>query len=89
MATTPERLPSEVARHVLEALEPLVGRFTARKAVELVAQQCGAGLDTLEAPHVPEICEHLRPMLRTLLGATTTDNVLATIVAPYRSTSGS
>jgi hypothetical protein len=83
MAASPTRPESAVARHVLEVLDPLVGRFTARKATELVAQQCGATLDSLRPQDVPDLCDRLRPMLRTLLGKATAESVLANIARPF------
>jgi hypothetical protein len=72
-----------VSQHVLEVLEPLLGRFTARKAVELATQQCGATVETLVPADVPCVCERLHPMLRTLVGAATATEVLEAIARPF------
>jgi hypothetical protein len=69
---------------MMRALDPLLGRFTARQAVMLAASQCGAEIETLGPESLERACEHLRPMLRTLLGAATAREVLDAIAAPYR-----
>jgi hypothetical protein len=73
----------QVSQHVLAVLEPLLGRFTARKALELAAEQCERTLEGLGAGDVACVCERLHPMLRTLLGAATASEVLAAIAAPF------
>jgi hypothetical protein len=65
-----------VATQVQELLTPTIGKFTARKAVELVAQKCALDPDQLDASHENTICETLRPMLRTLVGGATAERVL-------------
>jgi hypothetical protein len=72
-----------VSRHVLGVLEPLLGRFTARKALELAADQCGGNVESLEPAAIACICERLHPMLRTLVGAATASEVLDAIASPY------
>ena len=79
---------SSVSRHILGVLDPLLGRFTARRALELAAGQCGATLDSLGAATIEGVCDGLRPMLRTLIGAGATAEVLAAIARPYRSEGG-
>lgn len=79
----------QVSQHVLDVLEPLLGRFTARKAMELAAQQCGATPATLGAADIGCVCERLHPMLRTLVGAATATEVLAAIVRPFAAQEGS
>jgi hypothetical protein len=79
-----EQGASELARHMMSVLDPLLGRFTARQAVMLAASQCGVELETLGPESLERACEQLRPMLRTLLGAATAREVLEAIAAPYR-----
>lgn len=76
---------SAVSRHILDVLDPLLGRFTARRALELVTGQCGATPDGLDVEMLERVCEGLRPMLRTLVGAGATTEVLDAIARPYRS----
>ena len=75
---------SELARHMMNVLDPFLGRFTARQAVMLAASQCGATLETLGPASLGAACDQLRPMLRTLLGAATAREVLEAIAAPDR-----
>lgn len=70
---------SPTTRRVIAALEPLLGRFTARKAVELSATQCGTTLVDLDSRSIADLCERLRPVLRTLLGAPAAGEVLSKI----------
>ena len=79
-----EQGASELAQHMMNVLDPFLGRFTARQAVMLAASQCGASLETLALESLERACEQLRPMLRTLLGAATTREVLEAIARPYR-----
>jgi hypothetical protein len=76
--------PSLMSRHIVEVLEPLLGPHTARRAAELAAEHCGVTAATLAPEHFDAVCERLRPMLRTLLGATVTDRVLHSIARPFR-----
>lgn len=70
---------SPMSSEVIELLEPLLGRFTARKAVELAVEQCGTTLATFGPDAVSCVRERLRPVLRTLLGAQTAATILAAI----------
>lgn len=72
---------SPMSREVIELLEPLLGRFTARKAVEIAAEQCGTTLEDFEAVSTACVCERLRPVLRTLLGAQKASSLLRSIAA--------
>jgi hypothetical protein len=67
---SPSPPPPEAA---VRLLEPLIGKMTARKAVELA---CRSGED------LTSVVEGLRPMLRTLLGSATAEHVLAQLAAP-------
>lgn len=70
---------SPMTRVVVSVLEPLLGRFTARKAVELAAEQCETSVEALAPSDAQCLGERLRPVLRTLLGAPTAAEVLQTI----------
>lgn len=70
---------SPLSREVIALLEPLLGRFTSRKAVQLAVEQCGTSLEALDAPSVECVCARLRPVLRTLLGAPTASRLLEQI----------
>jgi hypothetical protein len=72
-----------VSGRVLAVLEPLLGRFTARKALELAAEQCDSTLEALAPADIDCVCARLQPMLRTLVGAATASEVLEAIAAPF------
>lgn len=78
MADTPTS-DSPLTRGVIAVLEPLLGRFTSRKAVQLAVEQCGTSLEALDARSVECVCARLRPVLRTLLGAPTAGRLLEQI----------
>jgi hypothetical protein len=84
MAERYEHPPSLLSRHIVEVLDPLLGPFTARRAAELAAEHCGVTPAALGPDQLDAVCDRLRPMLRTLLGATVTDRVLHSIGRPFR-----
>jgi len=71
--------PEHLSKTVTTVLEPLLGRFTASKALDLAAKRCGRPANELESTDLPLVIDTLRPMLRTLLGAPTTRRVLEEI----------
>lgn len=66
-----QRLPVEAA--VLEVLEPLLGRFTARRALALACPP------NMTEPNIDAVLTRLRPMLRTLLGAAAAEHALKVV----------
>lgn len=70
---------ARVADIVVGVLAPRIGKFTARKALDLVAARAGTEAEHLGVDHADAIHDALRPMLRTLLGGPTADRVLAEI----------
>ena len=64
-------LPVEAA--VLEVLEPLLGRFTARRALSLACPK------TMTDPNIDAVLARLQPMLRTLLGAAAAEHALKVV----------
>lgn len=66
----------EFHKTVIQFLEPTLGKLTARKAVELVAKRQGKKPEQLRRTDIEKVCAGLRPMLRTLLGAATTQQIL-------------
>ncbi|MEZ4380656.1 MAG: hypothetical protein R3A79_04885 [Nannocystaceae bacterium] len=67
---------AEFHKTVIEFLEPTLGKLTARKALELVAKRIKKEPEQLRASDIDKVCDGLRPMLRTLLGAATTQQLL-------------
>ncbi|MCB9703400.1 MAG: hypothetical protein H6711_16025 [Myxococcales bacterium] len=67
---------AEFHKTVIEFLEPTLGKLTARKAIELVASRQGKKPEQLRPGDIDKVCDGLRPMLRTLLGAATTQQLL-------------
>jgi hypothetical protein len=73
------RIPAEV---IAEGLAIHLGPSTARTAVRTFATRAlGHPAEELSVQEAPRLLEALRPMLRTLLGATPADAVLASIRA--------
>jgi len=66
----------EFHKTVIEFLEPTLGKLTSRKAIELVAKRQGMKPEQLRRADIETVCAGLRPMLRTLLGAATTQQIL-------------
>lgn len=69
--------PSPMAQTAIELLTPRIGKFTARKAIEIAANASRVSVSELEAQHQEIVVETLRPMLRTLLGGPTTERLLS------------
>ena len=69
----PTRPPAEV---IADALTVHLGPSTARTAVRTFASRAGLSVEALSPADAPRLLEALRPMLRTLLGATPADDVL-------------
>ena len=67
---------AEFNKTVIEFLEPTLGKLTARKAIELVASRQGKKPEELSPRDLDRVCDGLRPMLRTLLGAATAQQIL-------------
>ncbi|HRI07362.1 MAG TPA: hypothetical protein PKW35_06075 [Nannocystaceae bacterium] len=72
---------AEFSKTVIDFLEPTLGKLTARKAIELVATRNGVKPEDLSARDIDKVCDGLRPMLRTLLGAATTQQILGDLRA--------
>ncbi|MBK8264267.1 MAG: hypothetical protein IPK80_23370 [Nannocystis sp.] len=72
---------AEFSKTVIEFLEPTLGKLTARKALELVATRNGVRPEQLRESDIDKVCDGLRPMLRTLLGAATTQQLLGDLRA--------
>jgi hypothetical protein len=53
---------------VFEVLSPLLGRFTALKAIEIACQRAKLQPEAVGTKDIAELVLGLRPMLRTLLG---------------------
>ncbi|HOX43608.1 MAG TPA: hypothetical protein PK668_08420 [Myxococcota bacterium] len=53
---------------IFDVLSPLLGKFTAQKAVEIACQRIKKTPAELTIADLPEVLAGLRPMLRTLLG---------------------
>ncbi len=59
---------SNLNQVIFEVLSPLLGKFTAQKAVEIACQRARKDPAELTPADLPEVIAGLRPMLRTLLG---------------------
>jgi len=66
---------SQLSRVVHEVLTPLLGRHTARKALELACQKSGTAVARLGDAELPVVIDNLMPMLRTLLGEQVAERV--------------
>lgn len=73
---------SVVADKVLNALTPLLGRHTARRALVMVCKRAHKDVQTLSSEDLPVAYRTLRPMLRTLIGKEVTVRVLSDLGAP-------
>jgi len=73
---------SVVADKVLNALTPLLGRHTARRALVMVCKRAQKDVHTLSSEDLPVAYRTLRPMLRTLIGKEVTVRVLSDLGAP-------
>lgn len=65
--TTPPALPA-VADSLIRALEPSMGRFMARRAVDVAASRIGKEGGSLEWADLDPLTFHLRRILSGLLG---------------------
>jgi hypothetical protein len=70
---------NRIFESVYEILKPLLGKLSARKAIELACQKSSKPIDSLVPGDVDDLCDGLRPMLRTLLGNQTASQVLTEI----------
>ena len=61
-------LSNPLLQTVFEVLSPLLGRFTALKAIEIACQRSNLKPDGVGVKDIAELLIGLRPMLRTLLG---------------------
>ena len=72
---------ADFSKTVTDFLEPTLGKLTARKALELVATRHGMKPEDLRPADIDKVCDGLRPMLRTLLGAATAQQILTDLRA--------
>jgi hypothetical protein len=68
---------SSVSERVAARLAPYIGQFNARMWIKSVARrELGLSPDDLTAAHVGPLLGGLRPFLQTLVGRTTTEELL-------------
>ncbi len=70
---------SAYARNVIDALEPAIGKHTARRALELACTKIGSQPTSIGPAHHTAAAKVLSPMLRTLLGRAKAEALLSTI----------
>lgn len=73
--------PSAYARRLLAALEPAIGKHTARRALELACKQVERTPSSLDPADHPRVAEALGPMLRTLVGRAKAETLLGSLGA--------
>jgi hypothetical protein len=69
-----------ISEKVASRLSPYIGDFNARMWIKSVARrELGLSPDDLTAAHLQPLLGGLRPFLQTLMGRTTTDDLLQQI----------
>jgi hypothetical protein len=77
--------PNTPAERIAERLSAYLGPNTARTAVRSFAdRELGVRAETVGRAEAPRLVEALRPMLRTLLGASAADRVVAELLEDLR-----
>ena len=78
----PSTTKTSTAQRILDELEPLLGRHTSRKAMDLVLERLGKSDAEVTTDDLASVHDALLPMLRQLVGRHAAERALERITAP-------